>query len=392
MATSISFLAAVLVCCTHFLKPIHTLKLVKIQTPWRNIVALCKNGLPRAGNGICFAVTTAFINYRLFFLSGSVALAAFSIQSSVALFVGATCLGAGSTTLLLSGIFYGEEDKKALESAVKISLREGVLITMLVCALCFVFIHPVILLFGQENPAVSEMAVTAVSWKLIGLVIFTLNHVFVNYYQSTENLIMANFVSVIEALPAQVIFVAVLPVYMGVNGVWASSALGGITTFLALIIAVACQNRRWPRTLKDYLLFPKSFGVEDSMQLNVSISNNLQEVAKVSKQAHTFCEKHGIDAKRRCNLLLCVEAMAGNVVQYAFCDQKHHVMDIRILRKGEQLIFRLRDDGKPFNPLHRPPEKNDAPGKHTSIHAIQEFSHSIDYRYTVGLNNLQIKL
>lgn len=119
LATSISYLVAVLVCAIHFFKPVNTLKLVKIQTPWRYLVALCKNGLPRAGNGICFAITTAFINYQLIFLGGSVALAAFSIQSSVALVVGATCLGTGSTTLLLSGIFYGEEDKKRWRAQLK---------------------------------------------------------------------------------------------------------------------------------------------------------------------------------------------------------------------------------------------------------------------------------
>lgn len=392
LATSISYLVAVLVCGIHFFKPVHTLKLVKIQTLCRYLIALCKNGFPRAGNGICFAITTAFINYQLIILGGSVALAAFSIQSSVALVVGATCLGTGSTTLLLSGIFYGEEDKKTLESAVKVSLCEGGLITILVCALCFFFINPVILLFGQANSAVSAMAVTAVNWKLMGLVVFTVNHVFVNYYQSTGNLVMANFVAVIEALPAQVISVLVLSPWMGVNGVWASSVAGGIITFLALTLAVAYQNQRCPRTLKEYLLFPKSFGVEDSMQLNFSISNDLQEVVGASRQVYDFCEKHGIDARRKHHLLLCVDKMAGNIVKYAFADQKKHFIDIRILRKGEQLIFRLRDDGAPFNPLNRPVEKDAAIGQNIGISLIRELSHSIDYRYTVGLNNLLIKL
>lgn len=392
LATSISCLAGVLVCCIHFFKPVNTLRLISVENPYPYLVALCKSGLPRGGNGICFAVTTALINQRLLFLGGSVALAAFSIQNSVAQVVGATCLGIGSTTLLLSGIFYGEEDKKALESTVRISLREGILITALVCGLCFVLINPIIRLFGQTDSNVTAMAFSAVSCKLVGLVIFTANHVFVNYYQGTDNLKMANFVSITEALPAQAVYVVVLPLFMGVNGVWLSSALGGITTLLALTIAVCWQNRRFPRNLTEYLLFSKAFGVEDAMQLNVSISNDLCEVTDISRQVYAFCKKQGIDARRTHHLSLCVEEMVGNVVRHAFTDQKTHYIDIRVLQKEGQLLFRLRDDGIPFNPLGSHLGKDETLGKNIGIHLVRGLSSFIDYRYTVGLNNLLIKL
>lgn len=392
MATSISYLAAILVCCIHFIRPLHTLKLIKIKNACRNLIALCKSGLPRAGNGLCFAITTAFINYRLVALGSSVALAAFSIQSSVALMVGASCLGVGSTTLLLSGLFYGEDDKKALECAVKTSLREGVLITLLVCGLCFVFLNPFVLLFGKGHLDVTVMATSAIRWKLLGLIVFTVNHVFVNYYQSTEKLKVANFVAVMEALPAQVLFIIVLPMFMGINGIWASSVMGGITTLLALTIWVTIQNRRVPKTLREYLLFPKSFELESSMQFSLSISNNLQEVTDVSEQVYAFCDKQGVDARRTYFLSLCVEEMVGNVVKYAFADDKTHFIDIRVLQKGDQLILRLRDDGIPFNPLSVPLGKEENIGKNIGIHLVRTLSHSMDYRYTVGLNNLLVKL
>lgn len=392
LATSISFVIAVAICCIHFFMPVHTLRFVKIQNPYFDFIMLCTSGLPRAGNGIFFAITTAFINYRLSFLGGSVALAAFSILSSVALVLSSTCLGVGSTTLLMSGIFYGEEDKKALERAVKISLYEGVFITIVACVLCFVFLNPILLLFGQADSNVTTMAISAVRWKLIALVIFTVNHVFVNYYQSTGNLKMANFLSITEAMPAQVLYVIVLPLFMGINGVWASAVMGGITSFFALTIAVACQNGRFPRTIKEYLLFPKSFGVKESMQLNFSISNDLQEVVSISKQVFVFCEEQGIDARRRYFLSLCVEEMAGNIVRHAFSDQKEHFIDIRILRKGEQLILRLRDDGTAFNPLTKELGMDANIGDNIGIHLIKIIANSMEYRYTMGLNNLLIKL
>ncbi|MEG0272968.1 MAG: MATE family efflux transporter [Hydrogenoanaerobacterium sp.] len=392
LATSISFLAGVLVCCIHFVRPVHTLKLVKIPNPVRDLIALCSYGLPRAGNGICFAVTTALMNYRLAFLGGSTALAALSILSSVGLFISSTCLGVGATAQLLSGIFYGEGDAKALEDSVKTSLREGVLITAFVCLIYLIFTNPIIGLYGQAGSDVAIMAVSAVRWKLIGFVIFTVIHVFVNYYQSTDNLKMATFVAVVEALPAQAIYIWILPMFMGVTGVWATPIFSGITTFLVLTLAVCYQNRHFPRTLKDYLLLPSSFDNVEAMQLNISIANNLEAVVGVSEKVYTFCKDQGIDARRTHHLSLCVEEMARNVVQYAFSDQKEHFIDIRIVREGEQMTFRMRDDGSPFNPLKKLSEADVDPTQNIGINLIRALSDSVDYRYTVGLNNLLIKL
>lgn len=67
-------------------------------------------------------------------------------------------------------------------------------------------------------------------------------------------------------------------------------------------------------------------------------------------------------------------------------------MDIRILIKDELLIFRMRDDGTPFNPLKQLETAPDDPYSNIGIRLVKNLSKSTEYRNTVGLNNLIVKL
>ena len=97
-----------------------------------------------------------------------------------------------------------------------------------------------------------------------------------------------------------------------------------------------------------------------------------------------MCRSKGVDEERSNRVALCIEEMAGNVVKYAFDDDMDHFMDIRILTQGNDLIFRLRDDGNKFNPL------DDAPEGHLGIKVVKATAKSINYSNSIGLNNLTV--
>ena len=117
----------------------------------------------------------------------------------------------------------------------------------------------------------------------------------------------------------------------------------------------------------------------------------MDKVIILSENIGRFCRKQRIDKRRTHHLSLCIEEMTGNVVQHAFTDGKKHFIDIRVLIKKEQLIFRIRDDGIPFNPLEKLQEDAD-PCKNIGIRLVKRISVGTDYRNTIGLNNLIVKL
>lgn len=392
MATSLSYVAAMAVCCTHFFKPVNTLRFVRLTQPLKELGKICKTGMPNAINKICITLRTAMLNNLLAVLAGSVAITAFSIQNSLNTILGAVCTGVGSTTLLISGIFYGEEDRRTLRESVSVSLKIGVALTGIVCIISLLFIRPLVMMFGRENPAAADMAVRVVFWFLLSLPLYTINVVFLNYYQSVGNLFMANFMCIGDNFLFMVLFAVGLSGFMGVDGVWISFLAGELAMLAALAAVTAWKTKRFPRHLEDYLLLPEDFGVPADMQLNLSLENNWEQVTRLSENIGRFCKKRGIDSRRALRLSLCIEEMAGNTVQYAFQDQKKHFMDIRILIKDGLLIFRMRDDGTPFNPLKQLETASDDPYSNIGIRLVKNLSKSTEYRNTVGLNNLIVKL
>lgn len=86
---------------------------------------------------------------------------------------------------------------------------------------------------------------------------------------------------------------------------------------------------------------------------------------------------------------LCIEEMAGNVVQHAFKPGEKRLIDLIIIEGPEYIIFRIRDNGTAFNPLTYLSNSRE---EHFGIKIIRSLAHDFEYRYSMELNNSIIKL
>jgi anti-sigma regulatory factor (Ser/Thr protein kinase) len=94
------------------------------------------------------------------------------------------------------------------------------------------------------------------------------------------------------------------------------------------------------------------------------------------------------------SLSLCVEEMAGNIIRHGFSgDGREHMINIRVLKKGEHFIIRIRDDCPIFDPikqleLYSDEDRTRHIGLRMTAHAAEQFQ----YTGILKLNNLVIKL
>ena len=321
------------------------------------------------------------------------AVAALSIQSTLNSILGGICLGVGSTMLLLSGIFYGEEDKRALTDAVKISLRTGFLLTTVISIAGIVFARPIVLIFARGDAELVAMTTRALTLFLLSLPFYTVSVVAMNFYQSTENLFMANFVCILDNFLFMVMFSGLLSVPFGVDGVWFSFVLCEFAMILALFLAVRVRTGSWPKRVEDFLMISDSITRSIDHELNLSLASDMSQVMKLSERIGEFCRANAVEEQRSNVLSMAIEEMAGNVVKYAFNDEKPHYMDIRIMLKGDDIIFRMRDDGIYFNPIEQYQKAvADSNYNQNGIRLIHEMAQSMDYRNTVRLNNLIVRI
>ena len=85
--------------------------------------------------------------------------------------------------------------------------------------------------------------------------------------------------------------------------------------------------------------------------------------------------------------------MAGNIVDYGFDDGKKHFVDVRVIVDGRQVIIRLRDDCRPFDPKKQVELYNsEDPAAHIGIRLCRKIATEFNYVNILKLNNLIIKI
>ena len=392
MATSLSYYAAIVVLALHFTKKTARIKMQVNNIAWKEAGTLFSTGLPTAVSRICTTLRTLVLNRLLLGIAGSVAIAAFSVQSNMNNLFGSVGPGIGMTVLLLSGVIVGEKDRSSTKGLLRTALTEGFGIVCIIAVVVFAAAPFFVGLYVSGEPETFDMAVSCVRFFALSMPVHAVNAVFINYLQGSRNLALSHTVCIMNEFAMVVICAVILGNIFGVNGVWISFLVGRLITLLMIVIFAAVRSKRFPRSLDDFLFLPADFDVPEDDKLEAAASN-MDEVINVSKAAYDFCERKNIDMKRGYYISLCIEEMAGNIIRHGFSDGKRHSIQIRMIYKEGELILRIRDDCAMFDPkqwyeIHKPEDKT----ANIGIRLVCSVAKDFRYINTMRMNNLIIKI
>ncbi len=68
----------------------------------------------------------------------------------------------------------------------------------------------------------------------------------------------------------------------------------------------------------------------------------------------SFLDDHGVPYRATYAVNLAIDELVVNVIRYAYVDDDTHLIDIELAIEGEQVILRIEDDGRPFDPRRGP--------------------------------------
>ena len=87
------------------------------------------------------------------------------------------------------------------------------------------------------------------------------------------------------------------------------------------------------------------------MSKNILINNNLSEIERLSKAVAELGKKHNLSSEVIYDVRLALEEVVSNIIKYGFEDNYEHQISIEMNLQGETVTIKIKDDGKPFNPL-----------------------------------------
>ncbi len=254
-----------------------------------------------------------------------------------------------------------------------------------------VFLTFVLLLFSSS---IAELlgAKDALHFYAVCFIPYLINILIARYYQGTGEISLANTMFTFEGTILIILFVLILSPLFNVRGVWLAFILAEVFSWFVPFVFIAIRNKRLP-CYADLLCLENKFKTPESRILSFSLGNHIEEVVNISEIVDEFCSKNNIDKRRSSIISLCIEEMAGNIITHNFASQQKKFLDIRIVIKNEEIIFRLRDNGSPFNPVkYVESHKSEDPAANIGIKITMKMVQDFSYYYVARMNNLVIKI
>ena len=94
-------------------------------------------------------------------------------------------------------------------------------------------------------------------------------------------------------------------------------------------------------------------------------------------------------------LQLCLEEAVANIIMYGAIDGGLEIA-VELERRGQTLIARIEDNGRPFDPTQKPPPRlattlKDAKIGNLGIYLARSFASHMDYERRQGRNRLTLR-
>ena len=397
LATSISYYAALLVLFTHFRQRERLMRFSLKNVRREEIIPVLTKGLPMGAGRVSNTVRCVVLNRIMAGMVGAAGcIAAYSVQRQADSMLNGFIFSLADTTLLLTGILVCEQNRPTLRRLLKTSFR-AVWMVLGIAVLLLIFSPQFASFFIKDaSQETLRYAINATRCYALGMPIYALNQIYSKYNEGrgmNKITVMLNICS--EGALIVLSAVALLPM-LGADAIWVAFPVSQVLQMLMIAVYIAIQNRR--RRLKPtnfwkwYMALPADFDVPKADRIDRTITSHEQVIA-LYHAARDFCAAHGCDERRKYLISLAVEELATNTVQTGFRPGKHNTIDMRILKKGDDYIVRIRDDCTIFDPVKQLQlyDKN-VPLHHMGLRMAITSARDVQYTSILLLNNLVIRI
>lgn len=395
--TTIGNVVYCFVLATHFLnkKRILSFEPVGISEIFNKGKEMVASGMSTGISRISTAISGIIINDILSTLGGgSNYIAAYGVHKSMGNLIGVIYLGIAETVWLLSSIYFGEEDQRALDELQRTAIRTGLAITTTIMVVILLFPNAFARIYINVNDTQAlALATQSIRVFALSIPLFLIVYIFDDYLMGTGKRTAADIYSFLLGFGVVVPTVWIMSKIMGPSGVWFATP---VYLLIMLFLTFAFINRWNNGETFDIkrLLLSSGFGPANGAELAYS-ADSILEIEGISRLVGLFCKENGIDDKKANIIAICVEELGTNIIEHGFIDGKRHSIDIRIIAKDNELILRIRDDCRPFNIVERYKMismQDNNPEKNIGIRLVMNMCSDVKYVSTMGTNNLIIRI
>ena len=326
------------------------------------------------------------LNTMIVRMIGNDGMAVYTVCANVVLLVELLVGGIIGTIASIGGVIYGEKDYFGIRSLVKHVLIYSYAVLLVILIILWVFPQYVVALFGITEGVLSSMASAALRIFVCSLPFYLLNKFMTTYYQSTEQTKLSGIVTSLQTC------VAILPLAVVFTLAAKAAGLDLLNALMAAFVAseivtivIAFIYRKLKYKDQGFLLLPEK---EEEAVYDISAAADLEEVEKVPREIIGFCKAHQVDAGTANLLAVAAEEMLVNIIRYG--GKKADTIDINLRIADDTLLFRLRDNGIPFDPTDYSVDSGEY--EIHGIEVVRSITDRMQYMRVLDLNHTVIEM
>lgn len=350
-------------------------------------------GSPSALENLCVLTRTVALNWIIVkVLMDMTAISSLKIIDSVNSVALVIIAGASGSLIPLAGVFHVEKDAKSVRQLLWLTFRWGGVMTAAFTALCIAFSTQVAGAFGLSG----SLAALAVRLFAASLPLSLVNNVLVCLYQACHRTAAANILTLGRSLVWVVLPAFVLSKGMGATGIWHSFWIAEAAA-LVLAVPVSLLYRRKNKYLSSLFLLDAETETKGICQ-SFSVKSTPEAIAGSASGIVAFCEANDLLPKQVMAISLSIEEILMSIREHCFCGDDE-TASVRVLIYEEMAIMRIRNAGKPFNPIEYYENLRESQSAEDMIMSdglgikmILELAETVDYQSTFGVNNITVVL
>lgn len=390
LATTISYVVGLAIMMVHFLSKKKTLQISPKLIGKGYLGDMLKAGSPNALQQLCKSLSVIVLNRQILKISDSNSVAAFTAIMSAANLCMALGSGIGSSASMLTGVFAGDRDDIAIDSLMKTAITKAIIYDLALCAVLIAgagFIMPIF----TSSQEVAALAIHGFRLYCLSMIGYSINVTFRSYYQAMN----LSLVSYLYVLFNGFLLVSVGAVLLGnafgLDGVWLAFLFSETMSLVLLVVFVLLKGEKGDGLFRRFLLIPNNLTAGILGRYD-GLAKTSSEMVEVSEDVRDFCKRNDANFRTSYVLSLAVEEFGEYILKSNSTDNPKEAVDVRLLRRDNGWVLRIRDNGKRFNPLDILKEENMDDFSYVGIKMLMDMVPSIDYLDTLNINNLNMEV
>ncbi|MBO1001104.1 MATE family efflux transporter [Pseudogracilibacillus auburnensis] len=244
LATVLSTVIGVIVLSSHFFRKGSYLKFVGKFVDKKDIVKIVGIGFPSFVVESTVAIMVVLYNVTFLYYLGTEGVTAYAMVNYLHVVLMMIFFGIGMALQPLSSYHYGARLMDRVDGLLKIAIKTGIGIGLVIAIFAFLFPGPIMSVFGGDINKGRGLAVSGFGYFALGYIFFGINMVLMEFFQSIERIRMATIITLLRSVILFIPLLIILPKLFGPTLIWWVFPITEGTTVLLVGTYLLKNNKR----------------------------------------------------------------------------------------------------------------------------------------------------